>query len=114
MRFRSLFAFVKAWTIVLYQIIRSNTKYSIIAVVVFVAAIYLLTFHTGSSIDIGDLVCEKNGAMLGYAENIHGDKVQIRIHTHENGDWSFAQGSTPGRDYDTMVWRSSIDVNLCR
>jgi hypothetical protein len=64
--------------------------------------------------DIGDYVCQMDGSPLGYVENARNGKLQIRVHHHESGDFSFANGSTPGRDYDTMIWVNYNDVGLCK
>ena len=64
--------------------------------------------------DIGDYVCRSDGARLGFVESVHNDKIQIRIHHHEDGDFSFANGSTPGRDYDTFTWVNYNEVGLCQ
>ena len=64
--------------------------------------------------DTGDYVCRTDGARLGFVENVHNDKIRIRIHHHEAGDFSFANGSTPGRDYDTFTWVNYNEVGLCQ
>jgi TPR repeat protein len=56
--------------------------------------------------------------VYGQVENVHNDKIEVRVHFHENGKvvpsiGSLPGWSTPGRDYDQLNWIGSHDVIKC-
>ena len=61
--------------------------------------------------DIGDYVCKPDGSGLGFVEIVHNDKIEIRIHHHEIGNFLTHE---PDRDYDTMSWVNYNEVGLCK
>jgi hypothetical protein len=55
--------------------------------------------------DVGDYVCAVNESWGGYVENVHNDKIQIRVH-HE---YPFQHSN----NYDEVIWRKYNEVGLC-
>jgi hypothetical protein len=70
--------------------------------------------------EIGDTVCYPSSCtgsscvVYGQVENVHNDKIEVRVHVHESGSigiYPFA--GTPGRDYDKLTWISYNAVVVC-
>jgi hypothetical protein len=70
--------------------------------------------------EIGDTVCYPSSCTVsscdiyGQVENVHNEKIEVRVHIHQNGTvvpsiGSLPGWSTPGRDYDQLNW---INYNL--
>jgi hypothetical protein len=70
--------------------------------------------------EIGDTVCDPSSCtgsscvVYGQVENVHNDKIEVRVHVHESGSigiYPFA--GTPGRDYDKLEWVNYNAVVEC-
>ena len=70
--------------------------------------------------EIGDTVCYPSSCtgsscvVYGQVENVHNDKIEVRVHVHESGSigiYPFA--GTPGRDYDKLEWVNYNAVVEC-
>jgi TPR repeat protein len=64
--------------------------------------------------DVGDRVCNESGGAVGEVENVHNNKIQIRVHNHVNGSVGlFNNPGTPARDWDSLEWINYNQVMLC-